>query len=49
MIKKISKIFIIPLFLFLYNCQAPTTVVYEKGKVMKGPKCFKPNLKQFIE
>ena len=36
MIKKISKIFLFPILLFLYNCQAPTTVVYEEGKVRKG-------------
>ena len=36
MIKKISKILLIPLFLFLYNCQSPTTVVYEKGNIRKG-------------
>jgi hypothetical protein len=36
MIKKISKIFLIPLILFLNNCQSPTTVVYEEGKMSKG-------------
>ena len=36
MIKKISKIFLIPLILFLNNCQSPTTVVYEEGKMRKG-------------
>ena len=36
MIKKISKFFLIPLFLFLYNCQTPRVVVYEEGIVSKG-------------
>ena len=36
MIQKISKILLIPLFLFLYNCQSPTTVVYEEGNIRKG-------------
>ena len=36
MIKKISKIFLIPLILFLNNCQSLTTVVYEEGKMRKG-------------
>ena len=36
MIKKISIILLIPLFLFLNNCQAPTTVVFEKEKLRKG-------------
>jgi len=36
MIKKISKFFLIPLFLFLYNCQTPRVVVYEEGVVSKG-------------
>ena len=36
MIKKISIIFLIPLILFLNNCQSPTTVAFEKGKLRKG-------------
>ena len=36
MIKKISTTFIISLILFLNNCQAPTTVAFEKGKLRKG-------------
>ena len=36
MIKKFSIIFLISLFLFLNNCQSPTTVVYDEGKLRKG-------------
>jgi hypothetical protein len=36
MIKRISKIFLIPLFLFIYSCQAPSTVVFDEGNVRKG-------------
>ena len=36
MIKKISTIILIPLILFLSNCKAPTTVVFEEGKLHKG-------------
>ena len=36
MIRKISIIFLIPLILFLNNCQSPTTVVYDEGKLRKG-------------
>ena len=36
MIEKIFKIFLISLFLFLYNCQSPTTVVIEEGNLRKG-------------
>ena len=36
MIKKIPIIFLISLILFLNNCQSPTTVVYEEGKMRKG-------------
>ena len=36
MIKKFSKIFLFSLFLFLYNCKAPSTVVYEEGNIRKG-------------
>ena len=36
MIKKISITFLISLILFLYNCKAPTTVVFEEGKLRKG-------------
>ena len=36
MIKKISITFLIPLILFLNNCQSPTTVAFEKGKLRKG-------------
>ena len=36
MIKKISAIILIPLILFLSNCKAPTTVVFEEGKLRKG-------------
>ena len=36
MIKKISVIFLISLILFLNNCQSPTTVAFEKGKLSKG-------------
>ena len=36
MIKKISTIILIPLILFLSNCKAPTTVVFEEGKLRKG-------------
>ena len=36
MIKKISAIFLIPLILFLNNCQSPTTVVYDEGKLRQG-------------
>ena len=36
MIKKISAIILIPLILFLSNCKAPTTVVFEEEKLRKG-------------
>ena len=36
MIKKISVIFLISLILFLNNCQSPTTVAFEQGKLRKG-------------
>ena len=36
MIKKISITFLIPLILFLNNCQSPTTVAFEEGKLRKG-------------
>ena len=36
MIKKISTIILIPLILFLSNCKAPTTVVFEEEKLRKG-------------
>ena len=36
MIKKISAIILILLILFLNNCKAPTTVVFEEGKLRKG-------------
>ena len=36
MIKKIYAIILIPLILFLSNCKAPTTVVFEEGKLRKG-------------
>tara|TARA_B000000460_G_C21273628_1_gene288554 strand:+ start:176 stop:592 length:417 start_codon:yes stop_codon:yes gene_type:complete len=36
MIKKISITFLISLILFLYNCQSPTSVVFEEGKLRKG-------------
>ena len=36
MIKKISITFLIPLILFLNNCQSPTTVAFEEGKLHKG-------------
>ena len=36
MIKKIPIIFLISLILFLNNCQSPTTVVYDEGKLRKG-------------
>ena len=36
MIKKISAIVLISLIFFLSNCQSPTTVVYEEGKLRKG-------------
>ena len=36
MIKKIFITFLIPLILFLNNCQSPTTVAFEKGKLRKG-------------
>jgi len=36
MIKKISAIILIPLILFLSNCKAPTTVVFEEEKLHKG-------------
>ena len=36
MIKKISTIILISLFLFLNNCKAPTTVVFDEGKLRKG-------------
>ena len=36
MFKKISIIFLVPLILFLNNCQSPTTVAFEEGKLRKG-------------
>ena len=36
MIKKISIIILIPLIFFLNNCKAPTTVVFDEGKLRKG-------------
>ena len=36
MIKKISITFLISLILFLNNCQSPTTVAFEDGKLRKG-------------
>ena len=36
MIKKISTIILVSLILFLSNCKAPTTVVFEEGKLHKG-------------
>ena len=36
MIKKISIILLITLTFFLNNCQAPTTVVFDEGKLRKG-------------
>ena len=36
MIKKISVIFLILSVFFLNSCQAPTTIVYEEGKIRKG-------------
>ena len=36
MIKKFSIIFLITLILFINNCQSPTTVVYEEGKLREG-------------
>ena len=36
MIKKISTTFLISLILFLNNCQSPTTVAFEEGKLRKG-------------
>ena len=36
MIKKIPITFLISLILFLNNCQSPTTVVFEEGKLRKG-------------
>ena len=36
MIKKISIIFLFLLILLLNNCQAPTTVAFEEGKLRKG-------------
>ena len=36
MIKKISITFLISLILFLNNCQSPTTVAFEQGKLRKG-------------
>ena len=36
MIKKIPITFLISLIFFLSNCQSPTTVVYEEGKLRKG-------------
>ena len=36
MIRRISIIILIPLILFLSNCKAPTTVVFEEGKLRKG-------------
>ena len=36
MIKKISTTVLISLILFLNNCKAPTTVVFDEGKLRKG-------------
>ena len=36
MVKKISTTFLISLILFLNNCQSPTTVAFEEGKLRKG-------------
>ena len=36
MMKRISTIILIPLILLLSNCKAPTTVVFEEGKLRKG-------------
>ena len=36
MFKKIFIIFLIPLIFFLNSCKAPTTIVYEEGKLLKG-------------
>ena len=36
MIKKISTIILFPLILLLSNCKAPTTVVFDEGKLSKG-------------
>ena len=36
MIKKISTIILFSLILFLSNCKAPTTVVFDEGKLSKG-------------
>ena len=36
MIKKISTTFLISLILFLNNCQSPTSVVFDEGKLSKG-------------
>ena len=36
MIKKISIFFLTTVILFLNNCQSPTTVVYEEGRLGKG-------------
>ena len=36
MIKKIPITFLISLILFLNNCQSPTTVAFEEGKLRKG-------------
>jgi len=36
MIKKISTIILISLILFLNNCKAPTTVVFDEEKLRKG-------------
>ena len=36
MIKRISTIILISLILYLSNCKAPTTVVFEEGKLRKG-------------
>ena len=36
MIKKISIIFLMTLIFFLNSCKAPTTVVFDEGKLRKG-------------
>ena len=36
MIKNIFNVFLILLFIFLSNCQSPTTVVYEENNLRKG-------------
>lgn len=36
MINNIYKIFLILLFIFIYNCQSPTTIVYEENNIRKG-------------